>query len=101
MKEKISTGRKAVDAYRAVHTQLYAGGWHKGIPEEHTPLLEKLVADLEKQGFTSAYVDFETKKTEVLAKIWAASDDLNAQEKGYEDRNDPAIKPEDLEGMWQ
>ncbi len=38
-KEKTLAGRKAVDAYRTAHAALYSTGWHKGIPEEHAPLL--------------------------------------------------------------
>jgi len=87
-KAKILEGRKAVDVYRTAHIQLYASGWHEGIPEEHTPLLEQLVVALENQGCTSIHIDFASKKTEVLAKLWAESDDLNAQELGFASRAD-------------
>lgn len=87
-KDKILTGRKAVDAYRKAHRQLHSKPWHRGIPEEHTPLLEKLVADLEKIGITSVELDFEPKKTEILAKLWADSDKLNLQELGFASRED-------------
>ena len=52
-KKAILKGRKAVDAYRSAHIQLYAQGWHKGIPEEHIPLLETLMKALNKRGFSS------------------------------------------------
>ncbi len=52
-KQQILKGREAADAYRAVHTQLHSGGWYEGISEAHTPLLEKMLADLKKQGFNS------------------------------------------------
>ena len=68
---KVIEGRKAVDAYRTTHTQLYGGGWHKGIPEEHTPLLETMLADLKKQGFNS------------LDEFFSASEELNVQELGF------------------
>ena len=87
-KEKILAGRKAVDAYRQAHKRLYASGWYKGISEDHTPLLEKLVASLEKLGFTSTEIDFEPKKTEILAKFWKDSDLLNIKELGFVDRAD-------------
>lgn len=87
-KTKVLAGRKAVEAYRTAHNSLYDGGWHKGIPEEHTPLLEKLVADLEEIGVTSAELDFEPKKTEILAKFWAESDELNIKELGFADKED-------------
>jgi len=51
--KKILAGREAVEKYRANHLKLYEGGWSKNIPKKHTPLLEKLLADLAKNGFTS------------------------------------------------
>lgn len=69
-KAKISNGRVAVDSYRAAHAQLYAGGWHKGISEEHTPLLEKMLANFKVQGFNS------------LDEFFVASDQLNLEELG-------------------
>ena len=71
--DKILAGRKAVEAYREAHRQLHLQPWHKGIPEEHTPLLEKLVTDLEQLGITSAKVGFEPKKTEILARFFTDS----------------------------
>jgi len=53
MRLKVLEGRKAVDAYREDHCQLHSKPWHRGIPEEHTPLLNKLLAELNKQGFNS------------------------------------------------
>ena len=87
-KEKIIRGRKAVDAYRTAHTQLHSKGWYKGISGDHTPLLEKLVADLEKIGITSTELDFEPRKTEILAKFWDDGDLLNIQEFGFASRED-------------
>lgn len=105
-KDKILDGRKAVDAYRRAHTQLHSQPWHRGIPKEHTPLLQALVNALEGLGFTSSETDFEPKKTEILAKFWAASELLNIQELGYKDREDFEARATDadreaLEGMWQ
>ena len=92
-KQTIKKGRDAVDAYRLAHSQLYAQGWHKGIPEEHTPLLDKMLSDLGKQGFSS------------LDEFFTASDELNVQELGFKDRVDFATRYKDadraaLEGMW-
>lgn len=78
--QKILAGRNRVDAYRTAHTKLYDKGWHKGIPEEHTPLLKALVNALEGLGFASTETDFEPRKTEILARFWEASDELNIQE---------------------
>lgn len=52
-REKILAGRKAVDAYRTAHTKLYKKGWHKGIPEKHTPLLNIMVKALRGLGFNT------------------------------------------------
>jgi hypothetical protein len=64
----IRKGRKAVDAYRTAHTQLYANGWYKGISVAHTPLLDKLLADLKALGFNS------------LGEFFATSEELNTLE---------------------
>lgn len=109
VKGKILAGRKAVDAYREAHRQLHSGGWYKGISEAHTPLLEKLVADLEKTGVTSTEKDFEPKKNEILAKFWAASDkECLVETEGiisglavYKDRQDIAMlgQPRSYKGV--
>ena len=52
-KVEILDGRKAVDAYRIAHQKLYDKPWHKGRSEEHTPLLNTLLAELNGQGFKS------------------------------------------------
>ena len=100
-KLKILAGRKAVDAYREAHRQLHSHGWYKGISEDHTPLLEKLVTDLEKIGITSDELDFEPKKTEILAKFWADSDLLNIRELGLEGKVLSVDDKKSLAEMWQ
>ena len=87
-KARTLAGRKAVDAYREAHRQLHNKPWHKDIPREHTPLLERLVANLERLSFTSVETDFEPKKTEILARFWAESEELNVQELGFKNRVD-------------
>jgi hypothetical protein len=67
-KQNVLKGRKAVDTYRTAHTQLYVGGWNKGIPEAHTPLLNTLLTNLKKQGFNS------------LAEFFQASTELDIAE---------------------
>jgi len=62
-KEQILKGRKAVDAYREAHRQLYSKPWHKGIPEEHTPLLNTMLAEFGKQGFNSPQEFFDASRT--------------------------------------
>ena len=99
-KQKIMAGRDAVDAYRRAHTQLHSKPWHKGIPEDHTALLEKLVSDLENTGIASAELDFEPKKTEVLAKFWADSDEQNIQELGFEGKELTGADREALMEKW-
>ncbi len=87
-KQKVLKGRGAVDAYRTAHTQLYAGGWHKTIPEEHTPLLGKMLADLKKQGFNS------------LDEFFSANDELNLEESGLKDKELTEKDREALDRMW-
>ena len=86
--DRVLSARQAVDAYREAHRQLHAGGWYKGISEDHTPLLEKLVSDLDKLGFTSTEAGFEPKKTEILAGFWADSDLQNIEELGFTGKED-------------
>lgn len=75
-KQHILAGRKAVQAYRTAHTKLYEYGWHKGIPEEHTPLLNIMVKALGGLGFNT------------IQEFFDASEELNIQELGFVDRED-------------
>ena len=93
-KENILTGRSAAEAYRADHAQLHSQPWHRGIPAEHTPLLDKLKADLKEPGFNSP------------GEFFDASEELNVRELGFKDRNDFEAKAteadrEALERMWR
>ena len=83
-KNKILDSRKAADAYRTAHTKLYSKGWHKGIPEEHTPLLNTMKAGLKKKGFNS------------LDEFFSASELDNIQELGFVDRTDFEAKITEL-----
>jgi hypothetical protein len=92
-KENILAGRSAVDTYRADHAKLYDKPWHRGIPEEHTPLLNNLLADLKGRGFT------------LLDEFFDASEELNIQELGFADKKDFETKATEadlqtLDGMW-
>ena len=93
-KGKVLNGRKAVDAYRADHARLYDKPWHRGIPEEHTPLLAQLLAELKEQGFS------------FLEEFFNASDELNIQELGFASKGDFEARAteadrETLSGMWK
>lgn len=68
LKENVLAGRSFVDEYRGEHTKLYDKGWHKGIPQEHTPLLYSLLNKLNAKQFNS------------LQEFFAASDELNIEE---------------------
>ena len=90
---RVISGRLAIDAYRLAHAQLHSTGWHKGIPEEHTPLLNNLLAELKKHEFVA------------LHKFVDASQELNILELGFKSREDFEAKAietdrEALEGMW-
>ena len=88
-KKAILKGRKAVDAYRSAHMRLYTQGWHKGIPEEHTPLLNTLMEALNKQGFAS------------LDEFFTASNQLNLEEAGLAGKvNLTADDIKLLDRMW-
>ena len=73
---KVLSGRQAVNAYRLAHSQLYSGGWHKDIPEGHTPLFNTLLAELKKHGAGS------------LDEFFKSSELLNMQELGFVSRED-------------
>ena len=75
-KSKIVAGRKAVDAYREAHRALYSKPWHRGVPEEHTPLLNIMVKAFNGLGFNT------------IQEFFDASDLLNIQELGFADRED-------------
>lgn len=62
-KTKILAGRKAVDAYRTAHSKLYEKGWHKGIPKEHTPLLNVMAKALRGLGFDTIQKFFDASET--------------------------------------
>jgi len=65
-KQKVLNARKSVEAYRDSHTKVHKDKpWHKEVPKEHTPLLEKLLRDIEKDGFNS------------LKEFWTASNELH------------------------
>jgi len=74
--DRVLSARLAVDAYREAHRQLHAGGWYEGISEDHTPLLEKLMDDLRKSGFSS------------LGEFFTSNDELNLQELGFSSREE-------------
>lgn len=53
-KARVLAGRRAVDAYHKAHCgQLHRKPWHRGVPAEHTPLLNKLLEELKRVGFKS------------------------------------------------
>ena len=66
--QNIIKGRGAVDAYRAAHAQLHSAKWHKGLPEEHTPLLNTMLSELKKQGFNSIDEFFKIEHQFVLTQ---------------------------------
>jgi len=81
-KQKILAGRNRVDAYRTAHTKLYKHGWHKGIPEDHTPLLNIMLGAFRGLGFNTIQGFFD------------ASELLNIRELGFTSR-------EDFDRMWK
>ena len=62
-RSKILAGRRAVDAYRVAHTKLYEKGWHRGKPEEHTPLLNIMLGAFKGLGFNTIQKFFDASGT--------------------------------------
>jgi hypothetical protein len=75
-RDRVELGRQAVSNYRAAHAQLHNQSYYPQIHNDHTPLLRKLEADLREQGFSS------------LDAFFNASEELNLEELGFEDRAD-------------
>lgn len=90
-REKVLAGRLAVDAYREAHRILHSKTWHKGIPDEHTPLLNTMLAEFKKQGFNS------------LQEFFDASELLNLQELGFTSMEDIKTEAdrEAIKGKWK
>ena len=72
LKENILAGRSFVDEYRGEHSKLCDQGWHKGIPQAHTPLLNSLLNKLSAKGFASLreFFDASALLSELLGDEW-------------------------------
>ena len=82
IERQVRLGRKAVEAYRVAHVNK--------TPDEHTPLLNTMLAEFKKQGFNSPQEFFD------------ASELLNIQELSFTSGKE--MVEADLvilEGMWQ
>ena len=94
LKQKVLAGRKAVDAYREAHRALHSKPWHRGMPEEHTPLLNIMVKAFKGLSFNT------------IQEFFDASELLNLEELGFASREDFEAKAaesdgEALEAMWK
>ena len=94
MRLKVLEGRRTVEAYREAHRQLHAQRWHRGIPKEHTPLLNSMLAELNNQGFNS------------IDEFFDASNELNVTELGFASREGframaTEADREALDRMWE
>jgi len=87
-KGKILAGREAADAYREAHRKLHSKGWYKGISEDHTPLLNTMLAELKILGFDS------------LEEFFTASMELNIKEVGLEGKELTQADMKILKGEW-
>jgi hypothetical protein len=93
-RDRVELGRQAVSDYRAAHTQLHTQSYYPQIHDDHTPLLRKLEDDLREQDFSS------------LDGFFNASEELNLEELGFEDRIDFETRAtqadrEALEAKWR
>jgi len=69
-KEKILAGRNVVKVYRQSHRQLHSQPWHKGIPDAHSPLLEKMKKDLKALGFETVKSFFKASKSRYPVEVF-------------------------------
>lgn len=93
-KQQVQGGRQAVEAYRQAHRELHTGGWSKNLAGEHRKLLDILLDELGKQGFTS------------VEQFASASQELNARELGLDSKEELETKATEdqrqaIERMWQ
>lgn len=105
-RDTVLQARQAVDAYRQAHRILHSKRWHKGVPEEHTPLLEQLIAELERIGYTGTGKDILERAPGVLKKAFACSRELNVKDLGFIDTADFDANAQEvdilaLEEKWQ
>ncbi len=110
---RIANGRDYVDAYRSAHIFMGSGGRYKGLSEDHLPLLQALVSELEREGYISTALLFEDRKTEILQKFWLSSSNWDVKELGYKDWADytatlglmssvaRGLEADKLRGKWQ
>jgi hypothetical protein len=79
-KAQILAGRKAVDAYRTAHLALHSKSWHRGIPKEHTPLLNIMVKAFKGLGFNTIQEFFDASEQLNIDEFGLTSQEINAQE---------------------
>jgi len=105
-RDTVLPARQAVDAYREAHRQMHSLPWHKGVPGEHTPLLEQLVTELEFIGYTGTGKDIRERAPGVLKQAFDCSRELNVKDLGFADTADFEARAKEadilaLEEMWQ
>jgi len=105
-RKTVLLARQAIDAYRQAHLELHrATPWHKDIPAEHTPLLEKLVDELERIGYTGSGNDIWGRVPGVLKQAFDCSRELNVKDLGFTDSVDFGARAtmadeQALEELW-
>lgn len=52
-KEKILQGRGVIQEYQMSHRELHAKPWTRDVPEQHTPLINKMKEQLQRLGFST------------------------------------------------
>lgn len=75
----VREGRRSMEAYRLAHTEISKNGYYKGLSEDHIPLLQVLIADLEKQRFRAIDngLSFDKRSDQVLSEFTLASKAVN------------------------
>jgi len=79
-KQRVSSGRVFVNSYRLAHGKLHQKPWHRGTPDEHTPLLDAMVNKLKTTGFNNIQEFFDANKVTITAeysKMYIRSGECN------------------------
>lgn len=94
----ILDGRKVVDAYRLAHAQLYTFATSRlTIPQEHSPLIQKMQDGLRALGFASED-DFREANNELCAKDMGYKSMANFEAHCTGAEVDPLM--DEFCGMW-
>lgn len=97
-RKAILDGRRVVDTYRFAHAQLYTFATSRlTIPQEHSPLIQKMQDGLNKLGFASED-DFREANNDLCAKDMGFKNMADFEVHCTGDEIDPVM--DEFCGMW-